>query len=80
MAQRIRIGNREVDAELIEASQSNERWNEYLLEDGTVLKIKLVVKKVLRTRELYDPSGNPVYAVESENVITVNAPDSLRRK
>lgn len=80
MTHKIRIGNREIEADLIDVAQSNEKWGEYLLDDGTVLKIKIVVKKVFRAKGLYDPLKNPVYAVESENVITVDAPGSLRKE
>lgn len=80
MAHKIRMGNQEIDADLIDVSQSGEKWNEYLLEDGTVLKIKIVVKKVFRAKGMYDPLKNPVYAVESENIITVDSPESLRKK
>ena len=74
------MGNQEIEADLVDVAQANEKWSELLLEDGTVLKIKIVVKKIFRAKGLYDPMKNPVYAVESENVITVDAPDSLRQK
>lgn len=63
----------------IDVSQSSERWNEYFLEDGTVLKIKLVLAKVLRIENEYDREGNPVYLTQSTNVTSVNAPKSLRK-
>ena len=80
MAHKIKYRGRETEADMVEASQSNEKWNEYLLEDGSVLKIKLVLKKAFRLRGEYDPEGNPLYVVESQNVLTVNCPDDLKRK
>ena len=57
------------DAEQIEITQSSENWNQYLLEDGSVLKIKLVATKVVRLKDQYDPSGNPVYFLQSNTII-----------
>ena len=34
----LNMGGRQVQATPVEVNQSSERWNEYLLEDGTVLK------------------------------------------
>jgi len=38
-----------------------EHWNEYLLDDGTILKLKPVATEVLRVEDAYDDNGNPVY-------------------
>jgi hypothetical protein len=59
---------------------SGENWNEYLLDDGTVLRLKLVVTEVVRVDSHHDPDGNPVYLVKSQNVMGVSAPDDLRRQ
>ena len=77
---KINFGGEEVDATPIDVNQSNEYWNQYLLDDGTAIKIKLVATKVLRIDNKYDPEGNPVYFVQSTNVVSVNAPDNLKRK
>ncbi len=77
--EKIKIGGREVSAMPIEVNQATERWNEYFLEDGSVLKVKLVVKKVMRVDGEYDAEGNPVYLVQSTNVMGVNAAKNLKR-
>ena len=77
---KIHFGGQQVDAETVEATQSSERWNEYLLEDGTVLKLKTVLTNVYRVEGQYDAEGNPVYVVQSTNVISAVAPQELRRK
>lgn len=59
---------------------SGEHWNEYLCDDGSVVKLKTVVTEVLRLEGEYDSEGNPVYVVKSANVVTVSAPDNLRKK
>ena len=35
--QKINIRGKEVDAEWVDANQTQERWNEYLLDDGSVV-------------------------------------------
>ena len=68
----INLGGRDVEAVPVDVSQANELWNEYLLEDGTVLKMKLILKKVLRVSGEFDAEGNPVYVMQSTNVSAVN--------
>lgn len=76
----INFGGRQVQATPIEVNQSSERWNEYLLEDGTVLKMKLVLKKVLRIDGEFDAEGNPIYIMQSTNVSSISSPDHLKKK
>jgi len=57
-----------------------EEWNEYLLDDGSVVRLKSVVTEVLRIEGLYDQDGNPVYRVNTQQVMAVSAPEELRRK
>jgi hypothetical protein len=73
-------GGLEKDAQLIDIQQSNEHWNNYLLGDGTVLKIKLVATEVWRIENEWDQEGNPVYVIKSSNVVTVNPSEELRKK
>ncbi len=73
-------GGPEKDAQLVDIQQSNEHWNQYLLGDGTVLRIKLVATEVWRIEGEWDQEGNPFYVVKSSNVLSVNPPEELRRK
>jgi len=78
---KIKLGDgREVEATPVEINQASEYWNQYLLEDGTMIKIKLVATKIVRVDNEYDPEGNPVYFAQSTNILAVNAPDNLRKK
>lgn len=76
---KINFGGKEVDATPVDVNQASERWNEYFLEDGSVIKIKLVMAKVLRVENEYDREGNPIYITQSTNVVSVDSPKSLRR-
>lgn len=82
MANKVKInfGGEEVEATPVDVNQTNEYWNQYLLDDGTVIKMKLVATKVLRIDNKYDNEGNPVYFVQSTNIVSVNTPDDLKRK
>lgn len=75
----INYGGREAEASPIDVNSSQERWNEYLLEDGTVLKMKLVLKKVLKVEGEFDAEGNPVYVMQSTNVVSLSAPAHLKK-
>ena len=82
MANKIKInfGGEEVEALPIDINQTNEYWNQYLLDDGTVIKMKLVATKVLRVDNKYDLEGNPLYIIQSTNITSVNASDNLKKK
>ncbi len=68
-----------VEAVEVGFRSSGENWNEYLADDQTVIRIKLVVTEVLRLEGQFDPDGNPVYLVKSANVTNVSPPEDLRR-
>jgi hypothetical protein len=51
---------------------AGEFWNEYLVDDGSVLRLKIVVTEVNRLEGEYDDEGQPVYAVKSVNAMRVS--------
>ncbi len=65
---------------MIEIVKSEERWNEYILEDGSVIKLKPVVTEVLRVENEWAPDGNPIYFLKSAQVLSVDSPDGLKKK
>ena len=71
---------REAEAVVMPFQTGGEHWNEYLLDDGSVIRIKLVVTEILRAEGEYDPQGNPGYLVTSTNVTVVSAPDDLKKE
>ena len=50
---------------------SQEFWNEYLLEDGHILRLKIGLIKVRVKDNLRDEEGNPVYAVKTQLLMDV---------
>jgi hypothetical protein len=77
---RVNLGTEQVDATEVGFRSSGENWNEYLVDDGTVVRMKLVVTEILRIDDRYDHEGNPQYFVKSTNVVAVSAPEHLRRE
>ena len=68
------------DAVEVDFSEEKEFWNEYKLEDGTTLKVKLVLRGVKRLTR-YEPDGTPVYVINSMNVVrAVNVPPEIKDK
>lgn len=60
--------------------ESTERWSEITLADGTILRIKPNVIWVTRIDGQYDPEGNPFYALNSGQTMTVvNVAAHLRK-
>lgn len=70
---------REVDAEDLEFETEKECWNSYILEDGTRLKMKSVVAKVLRL-EAFNDAGEPIYLVNSSNLLSADVPENLKER
>ncbi|MCK5669768.1 hypothetical protein KAI10_00150 [Candidatus Bathyarchaeota archaeon] len=68
------------DAVEVDFSEEKEFWNEYTLEDGTTLKVKLVLRGVKRLAR-YEPDGTPVYVINSMNVVrAINVPPEIKAK
>ncbi len=45
----------------------SEEWNEYVLEDGTTVRIKSNVTSIMRTTKI-DRHGDPIYLVNSTQI------------
>ncbi len=76
---KVRVGNDEVEALEMPFQNVAEHWNEYLLTDGSVLRLKSVVTEILRVEDHYDAEGNPQYLVKSAQVVSVSASDRTRK-
>ena len=64
--------------EEIEFEPEKELFNSYILQDGTSLRFKAVVSKIIRIDE-YNSEGEPIYMIKSSNVAVTNVPDSLMK-
>jgi hypothetical protein len=70
------------EREGVELSFQNarEHWNEYLIDDGTVLRLKPVATGVIRVEGMWDQQGNPVYILNSTNIVVASSPDHLKKR
>ena len=76
---KVKLGNETLEGVPVSVSSASEQWNEYLLEDNTVVRMKLVVTDVVKVDERYDQDGNPLYIMKSSNIASVSSPDKLKR-
>ena len=72
--------NMQVEAIEVPVKSSGEFWNEYMLEDGTVIRVKVVMTDVMRVENEYDEEGTPAYIIKTTMISSVSAPENLRRK
>ena len=64
---------------IVPIRESTERWSDIELDDGSTIRAKLVITRVLRLEGQYDPDGIPIYVVQSMNVVTAESLDDLRK-
>lgn len=77
---KVQFEGKEHDAVRVEVNQANEHWNQYLLDDGTIMKLKSVATDIVRLLDAYTNDGDPVYVIKSGNIVTATCPDNLKRK
>lgn len=66
------------NAESLDFETTEEVWNEYELDDGSTLKVKLVLNGVYRLVGEYNDMGEPVYIINSNNQVrALGVPDEL---
>jgi len=68
---KVNVNGQMLDAVQVPFSAVNESWAEYHLDDGRVLRVKVVVTKVFRTEKTND-DGIPMYSIASQQVIVVD--------
>jgi hypothetical protein len=70
---------REVDGQSVSFQTQGEQWSMYELEDGSTLKIKVVLMEVVRLDE-YADNGDPVYLLTAQQVMGVVPNPELKKK
>jgi hypothetical protein len=68
------------DATIVDFETDKESFSTYILHDGTSLKLKAVLTEVFRLEGMYQQNGDPVYGVVATQVVSVNAPENLRKQ
>jgi hypothetical protein len=59
--------------------KSKEEWTIVEISDGAILRMKPVPTGIVKIIDQYDPSGNPVYVVQANNVMGVSVPEELKK-
>ena len=72
---KMNLGGQIVEAESVSCKPIDEPWSTYRLEDGSVIKLKLVISDVFRLPNVDPLTGLPQYIVRSSNVMSVEAPE-----
>ena len=69
-----------MEAEDLDFEETNEQWNSYKLSDGTILKIRLILREVKRLKK-WKPDGTPVYVINTQQIIrTTDISKELRQQ
>ena len=74
---KVNIQGKEIDGELLEFTTEKEDWNSYITEDGSKIRLKVVVSRIIRTDQL-NASGEPMYVVNSANLVDSELSDAVR--
>lgn len=79
--QTVPIFGQNISATEVSVVKADEKVNEYELEDGSVIRFRVVATSILRIDDQYDAEGNPIYLVKNGQIVTViKAGDRVRRK
>ena len=70
---------KELSADKVLVKATEENWSEYILEDGSTVRVKPILARALKTKE-YDPEGNPIYQLLISNAVFVESPEELKKK
>jgi hypothetical protein len=74
----LKVGDKIVEGTLVDFETLREEYNSYKLSDGSTVRMKTVVTSIIRTEE-FAPTGEPIYIVNSQNVLVADVPDELKR-
>jgi hypothetical protein len=75
----LKLGDKTVEGMLVDFETVREEYNSYKLSDGSTIRMKTVVTNIIRTEE-FTPTGEPVYIVNSQNVLVADVPDQLKKQ
>ena len=74
MTVKLNLGDQVVEAEKMDFKTLDEAWSSYRLEDGTVVKIKVVASEVYKLPGADPLTGAPQFLMKSSNVMAVEPP------
>ncbi len=71
---------RKVQGQSVDFTAKSENWQQYELEDGSQVKMKVVLLDVIRLVDEYNKNGDPVYQFSAQQIIGMTIPDELKKK
>ncbi|MGD1027863.1 hypothetical protein [Candidatus Binatus soli] len=75
------VGGFSLDVVEVKIVNKDEHFNEYELEDGSVIRVSSPVAVVYRVDAQKDAEGNPGYFVKNgTSLVVVNGPKNLQKK
>jgi hypothetical protein len=74
----LKVGDKSIEGTLVDFETVREEYNSYKLSDGSMIRMKTVVTNIIRTEE-FTPTGEPIYVVNSQNVLVADVPDGLKK-
>jgi hypothetical protein len=72
------VGDKTIGGTLVDFETVREEYNSDKLSDGSMIRMKTVVTNIVRTDE-FTPAGEPIYVVNSQNVLVADVPDDLKK-
>jgi hypothetical protein len=77
---KINLGGQTVEAESMTYRPLNEPWSSYQLDDGSIIKLRLVLSDVFKLPSPDPLTGLPQYIIRSSNVMSVEPPEVVTSK
>lgn len=76
---KIKFQGKEIEGEEVEFTTERDEWGIFKLSDGTTLKVKTIINKVIRTENYNEESGDPIYIVNNTPFIFTDVPENLKK-
>lgn len=77
---RINYQGKIVEGESIEFDPIREEWSVCNCADGTTIRMKLVVTEIMRLDESNPETGEPIYVIQSQNIVRADVPEHLKKR
>lgn len=77
---KMNLGGNTVEAEIMTFKPIDEPWSLYKLDDGTTLKVKIVLSDVFKLAQPDPVTGLPQVMIRASQVVSVDAPESPSSK
>ena len=65
------ILGKEMEVADVPIAEMRETFNEYSLEDGSILRVRNVATSILRLEGQFNPDGTPIYLILTTPAVTV---------